>query len=120
MASGDYLFELRPVLLLILERPAAAPGDPDPVEVCLLEQTEHLLELAVVDVGQHLLFLGAELFAPPGALRLPALNLPTIQPDKTKIPLFRPRRNVLWLGAIQFRPRHKRLGAAAQRGGDQN
>src|SRR5882762_3593121 len=120
MAAGDYLFQILPVLVLVLKRPAAAPSDPDPVELCLLEQAEHLLEIAVIDVGQHLLLLGAELVAPPGPLGLPALDLSAVQPDETKIPLLRPRRHVLRLGAIQFRRRLKRLGGAEQQGrGDQ-
>src|SRR6266481_3446046 len=62
----------------------------------------------------------AELVAPPGPLGLPALDLSAVQPDETKIPLLRPRRHVLRLGAIQFRRRLKRLGGAEQQGrGDQ-
>src|ERR1700757_1274211 len=97
MATCDYPFQVLPVRVLVFQRPAVAPCDPDPVELGLLEQAEHLLEIAVIDVGQHVLFFGAELFAPPGPLRLPALNSPAIQSDETKIPLLRPRRHVLRL-----------------------
>src|SRR5580704_13730644 len=117
MAAGDYLFQVLPVLVLALKRPAAAPGDPDPVELRLLEQAEHLLEIAIIDVGQHVLLFGAELFAPPGPLGLPALDSSAVQPDETKISLFRPRRHVLWLGPIQSRRRLKRLGGAEKQGG---
>src|ERR1700757_3474085 len=116
MATGDYLFQVLSVLFLILKRPAVAPGDPDPVELRLLEQAEHLLEIAVIDVGQHLLLLGAELFAPPGPLGLPALDLSAVDPDETKIPLLGPGRDVLQLGPIQSRRRLKRLGGAEQEG----
>ena len=51
MAAGDYLFQIFPVLVFFFERPAIAPGDPDPVEVRLLQPTEHLIEIAVIDVG---------------------------------------------------------------------
>ena len=45
---------------------------------------------------------------------------PPSSPDETKIPLLRPGRHVLRLGAIQFRRRLKRLGGAEQQGcGDQ-
>src|SRR5271167_341110 len=114
MAASDYLFQVLPILLLILYRVAVAPGDPDPVKLRLLEQAEHLLEIAVIDVGQHVLLFGAELVAPPGPLGLPALDLSAVQPDETKIPLLRPRWYVLRLGAIQFRRRLKRLGCAEQ------
>ena len=117
MASGDYLFQVLPVLVLVLKRPAAAPGDPYPVELRLLEQAEHLLEIAAIDVGQNVLLISAELFAPPGPLGLPALDSSTVQPDETKISLLRPRRHVLRLGSIQFRRRLKRLGRAEQQGG---
>src|SRR5215469_1939785 len=100
MATGDDFFQILPVLVLVLDRPATAPGDPDPVEFRLLKQPEHLLKLAIIDVGQHLLFWGAEFFSPPGPLGLPALNPSAIQPDETKIPLLRPKWHVLWLGAI--------------------
>src|ERR1700758_5363701 len=115
MAARDYVFQVLPVLVLVFEGPAAAPGDPDPVEICLLEQAEHLLELAVIDVGQHRLLSGAELVAPPSSFGLPALDLPAVQTDETKIPLRRPRRHVLRLGAIQFRRRLK-IGRAEQQG----
>src|ERR1039458_6541865 len=88
MATGDYLFQVLPVLGLVLQRPAAAPGD-----------------------GQR-----AELGAPPGPLSLPALDLSAVDPDKTKIPLLGPRWYVLRLGAIQFRRRLKRLSGAEQQG----
>src|SRR6266436_2079356 len=78
MAASDYLFQVLPVLVLVLKRPAAAPGDPDPVELRLLEQAEHLLEIAVVDVAQHVLLFGAELVAPPSSLGLPALDLSAV------------------------------------------
>src|SRR5690348_5088720 len=117
MATGDYLFQVLSVLFLILKRPAAAPGDPDPVEVRLLEQAEHLLEIAVIDVGQHFFFVSAELFAPPGPLGLPALDSSAVQPNETKIPLLGPGRDVLRRGAIQSRRRLKRLGGAEQQGG---
>src|SRR5712671_6503644 len=119
MAAGDYLFQVLPVLVLVLKRPAIAPGDPDPVKLRLLEQAEHLLEITVIDVGQHLLLFGAELVPPPGPLGLPALDLSAVQPDETKIPLFRPRRHVLRFDAIQLRRWLKRLGRAEhQRRGD--
>jgi hypothetical protein len=54
MAASDYLFEVLPVRVLVLKRPTAAPGDPDPVEVRLLQQSEHLLEITVIDVSQHI------------------------------------------------------------------
>src|ERR1035441_3368955 len=114
MAAGDYLFQVRPVLFLVLKRPAAAPGDPDPVELRLLEQPEHVLEIAVIDVGQCVLLFGIELSTPPGPLGFPALDLSAIDPDETKIPLLRPRRHVLRLGAIKFRCRLKRVGGAEQ------
>src|SRR5882672_10217026 len=102
MAACDYLFQVLPVLVLVLKRPAAAPSDPDPIELRLLEQAEHFVEIASVDVRQHILLFGAELVAPPGPLGLPALDLSAVQPDKTKISLLRPRRQVIRLGAIQF------------------
>src|SRR6202142_715367 len=114
MATGDYLLQVFAVLFLIFKRPTAAPGDPDPVELRLLEQAEHLLEIAVVDVAQRVLLFGSELFAPPGPFAFPALDSSAVQPDETKIPLFRPRRYVLRLRAIQFRRRLKRLGRAEQ------
>ena len=122
MAAGDYLFQVLPILVLILERPTAAPGDPDPVELRLLEQAEHLLEIAVIDVGQHVLLFGAELFAPPSPLGLPALDLSAVDPNETKIPLLCPGRHVLRLGAIQFRSRLKGLGGEDQQecGGETN
>jgi hypothetical protein len=86
-----------------------------PVEIRLLEQFEHLLEIPVIDVSQHVLLFGAELVAPPGPLGLPTLDLSAVDPDETKIPLLGPRRYVLRLGAIQFRRRLKRLGGAEQR-----
>ncbi len=115
MAAGDYLFQVLAVLFLVLKRPAAAPGDPDPVELRLLEQAEHLLEIAVIDVGQHVLLFGAELVAPPGPLGLPALDLSAVEADETKIPLLRPRRHVLRLGAIQFRCRLKSWAEQSRR-----
>jgi hypothetical protein len=117
MAAGDYLFQVLPVLGLVLKRPAAAPGDPDPVELRLLEQAEHLIEIAVIDVGQHLFLFSAELLAPPGPLGFPALDSSAVQPDETKISLFRPRRHVLRLGPIQSGRRVKRLGGREQQGG---
>src|SRR5271167_130261 len=119
MAARDDFFQILPVLVLLLKRPAAAPGDPDPVEIRLLEQPEHLLEIAVIDVGQYVLLFGAELATPPGSLGLPALDLSAVDPDETKIPLLRPRRHVLRLGVIKFRCRLK-MGRAQQQGrGDQ-
>ena len=114
MAAGNYLLQVLPVLVLVFKRPAVAPGDPYPVEFRLPEQAEHLLEIAVVDVAQHVLLLGAELVAPPGSLGLPTLDLSAVQPDETKIPLLRPRRHVLRLDAIQFRRRLKSLGGAEE------
>src|SRR5579864_9419940 len=111
MAARDDLFQILPVVVLVLERPAAAPGDPDPVEIRLLEQAEHLLEIAVIDVGQHVLLFGAELFAPPGPLGLPALDLSAVDPDETKIPLLCPRRHLLRLRAIKSRCRLKMSSA---------
>src|ERR1700686_1290086 len=115
MAARDDFFQILPVLDLVLKRPAAAPGDPDPVEIRMLEQPEHLLEIAVIDVAQHVLLFGAELAAPPGPLGLPALDLSAIQAHETKIPLLRPRRHVLRLGAIKFRCRLK-MGRTEQQG----
>src|ERR1700751_1178740 len=122
MAASDYLFEVLPVLVLILKSPAAAPGDPDPVEVRLLQQPEHLLEIAVIDVSQHLLLFGAELTTPPGPLRFPDLDLSAIQPDEAKIPLLGPGWHILRRGAIQFRLRFKRLGVSEryERGNQSN
>ena len=117
MAARDDLLQILPVRFLIPHRPPTAPGDPDPVELRLLEQPEHLLEIAVVDVGQYVLLFGAELLAPPGSLGLPALDSSTVQPNETKISLFRPRRHVRRLGAIQFGCRLKRLGGAEKQGG---
>src|ERR1700756_4125596 len=117
MAAGDYLLQILPVRVLVLKGPAAAPSDPDPVELRLLKQTEHLLKIAVIDVGQHVLLFGAEFLAPPGPLGLPALDLSAINPDETKISLFRPRRHVLRLGAIKSRRRLKRLRRAEKQGG---
>src|SRR6266404_1702521 len=117
MAEGNYLFQVLPVLVLVLKRPAAAPGNPDPVELRLLEQTKHFLEIAVIDVSQNVPFFVAELLAPPGPLGLPALDSSAVQPDETKISLFRPRRHLLRLGPIQSRRRLKRLGGAEQQGG---
>src|SRR5579864_7779902 len=114
MAAGDHLFQVLPILVFVSKGPAAAPGDPDPVEFRLLEQAEHLLELAIIDVGQHVLLFRAELFAPPGPLGLPALDLSAVQPDETKISLFRPRRHGLGLGTIHFRRRLKRQRGAEQ------
>src|SRR5215469_13805142 len=81
MASGNDLFQVLPILFFVLNRPAAAPRYPDPVELCLLEQAEHLLELTVIDVGQHVLLFSAEVATPPGSLGLPALDLSAVQPD---------------------------------------
>jgi hypothetical protein len=79
-----------------------------------------LLEIAVIDVGQHVLLFSAELAAPPGPLGFPALDLTAIDPDEAKISLLRPRRNTLAFGAIQFQRRLKRLSGADQQGhGDQ-
>jgi hypothetical protein len=64
--------------------PPANDRDPDPVKLRLLEQAQHLLEIAVIDVGQHVLF-GVEFVAPPGALGLPALDLSAVDPVETKI-----------------------------------
>src|SRR5215472_11286834 len=120
MAAGDYSFQVLPVRVLVLKGPAATPGDPNPIELRLLEQDEHLLEISVIDVGQRVLLFDAELLAPPGLLGFPALNLSAVEADKTKIPLLRPRRHVLRLGPIQCWRRLKRLGGAAeQRGGHQ-
>src|SRR5208282_1313554 len=116
MAARDDFFQILPVLVLFLKRPAAAPGDPDPVEIRLLEQPEHLLEIAIIDVGQYVFLFGAELATPPGPLGLPALDLSAVDPDETEIPLLRPRRHILRLGAIQFRCRLK-MGRAEQQGG---
>jgi len=44
MAADDYLFQVLPVRFLVLKGPAAATGDPDAVELRLLEQAEDLLE----------------------------------------------------------------------------
>src|SRR5271169_6675869 len=115
MAARDDFFQIFPVLALVLKRPAAAPSDPYPVELRLLEQPEHVLEIAVIDVGQYVLLFGAELATPPGPLGLPALDLSAVQPDETKIPLLGPRRHVLRLGAIQFRCGLK-TGRAEQQG----
>ncbi len=114
MAAGDHLFQVLLVLRLVLKRPTVAPRDPNPVELRLLEQAEHKIELAVINVGQHFLLVGAELVAPPGPLGLPGLDLPAVQPDETKIPLLCPQRHVLRPGTIQFRRRLKRLGGAEQ------
>src|SRR6201997_3307006 len=114
MAAADYFFQVLPVRVLVFKGPAVAPGDPDPVKLRLLEQVEHLLELSVIDVGQDLVLFSAELLAPPGPLGLPAFDLSAIDPDETKIPLLRPRRYVLRLGAIQLRRRLKRLGGTEQ------
>src|SRR5260370_41608902 len=120
MAARDDLFQILPVLVLVLKRPAAAPGDPDPVQIRLLEQPQHLLEIAVIDVGQHVLLFEVELAAPPGPFGFPALDSSAIQPDETKISLFRPRRHIFRLGPIRSRCRLKRLrGAEKQGGGDQ-
>src|SRR5262249_696734 len=120
MAAADYLLQVLPVRVFVLKRPAAAPGDPDPVKLRLLEQAEHLLEITVIDVGQHVFLFAPEFDAPPGPLSLPALALPAVHPDETKIPLLRPRRHVLRLGAIQFRRRLKILSGPGQQGrGDQ-
>src|SRR5580704_10512346 len=116
MAARDDLLQILPVLFLIPHRPPTAPGDPDPVELRLLEQAQHVLEIAVIDVGQHILLVGAELLAPPGSVGLPALDLSAVQPDETKIPLLRPRRHILRLGAIQCRRRLKRPGGGDQQG----
>src|SRR5579864_604663 len=119
MAARDDLFQILPVLVLVLKRPAAAPRDPDPGEIRLLEQPEHLLEIAVIDVGQYVLLFSAELATPPGPLGLPVLDLSAIQADETKIPLLRPQRHVFRLGAKEFRCRLK-MGSAEQQGrGDQ-
>src|SRR5579864_4025848 len=115
MAARDDLFQILPVLVLVLKRPAAAPGNPDPVEIRLLEQPQHLLEIAVIDVGQHILLFDVELAAPPGPLSLPALDLSAVDPDETKIPLLCPRRHVLRLRAIKSRCRLK-MGRAEQQG----
>src|ERR1022692_5098563 len=101
MAARDFFFQILPVLILVLKRPAAAPRDPDPVEIRLLEQPEHLLEIAVIDVGENVLLIGAELATQPGPLGLPALDPSAVDPDETKIPLFGPRWHVLRLGAIE-------------------
>ena len=100
MASGDYLFQVLPVFVFVLKGPAAAPGDPDPVELRLPEQPEHLFEIAIIDVGQHVLLFGAERLAPPGPLGLPALDLSAVDPYEAKVPLLRPRRHVSRFGAI--------------------
>ena len=63
---------------------------------------------------QHVSVFGAELFAPPGPLGLPALNSSTVQPDKTKVPLLRPGRHVLRLGPILGRRWLKRLAGTEQ------
>src|ERR1700758_4426338 len=103
MAARDYPFQVLPVRVLVLKGPAAAPGDPDPVKIRLLEQAENFLEVAVIDVGQYVLLFRAELFAPPGPFGLPTLDLSAVDTDETKIPLLGPERHVLRLGAIQFR-----------------
>src|SRR5579864_2199411 len=115
MAARDDLFQILLVLVLVLKRQAAAPRDPDPGEIRLLEQPEHLLEIAVVDVGQYVLLFSTELATPPGPLGLPALDLSAVQADETKIPLLRPRRHVLRLSAKKFRCRLK-MGSAEQQG----
>src|ERR1700757_5050380 len=99
MAASDYLFEVLPIFVLVLKRPTAAPGDPDPVEVRSLEQPEHLFEIAVIDVGEHVLLFGVEVSAPPGPLGFPGFDSSAIQSDKTKIPLLGPGRHILRLGA---------------------
>src|SRR5260370_35238447 len=120
MAARDDLFQILPVLVLVLKRPAAAPGDRDPVEIGLVEQPQRLLEIGAIDVGQHVLLFEVELAAPPGPFGFPALDSSAIQPDETKISLFRPRRHIFRLGPIQSRRRLKRLrGAEEQGGGDQ-
>src|SRR5215468_3369774 len=101
-ACNDFL-QVFPILCLIFKRPAAAPGDPDPVELRFLEQPQHLVEIPVIDMRQHILLFGAELSTPPGPLGLPTLKSSPIQTDKTKIPLLRPWRHVLRLGTMQLR-----------------
>src|SRR5260370_19795684 len=103
MAAGDYLLQVLPVLVLIPKRPAAAPCDPDPVELGPPKQAEHLFEIAVVDVGQHILLFAAELFAPPRPLGLPFLDLSAVDSYEAKIPLLRPERHVLRLRTILVR-----------------
>src|SRR5215469_10814230 len=117
MAAGDHLSQVLPVLLLVFERPATAPGDPDPVELRVLEQAEHLLKLAVISVGEHILLFGGELPTPPGPLGFPALDLSAVQPYETKTPLLGPWRYVFRLSAVQGRWWLKRLGGAKQEGG---
>jgi hypothetical protein len=114
MAEGNYLFKILPILLFVLERPTVAPGDPDPVEVRLFEQAEHLLEVAIIDVVQHILLFAAELTAPPCPLGFPTFNLAAIQPDETKVPLLRPRGYVLRLGMICARNGLKGSGGVEQ------
>ena len=44
MAARDDFFQILPVLVLVLKRPTAAPRDPEPGKIRLLEQAEHLFE----------------------------------------------------------------------------
>src|ERR1700746_1589025 len=117
MAGRNYPFQVLPVPFLVLKGPAAAPCDPDPVKIRLLEQAEHFLEIAVIDVGQHVLLFRAELFAPPGPFGLPTLDLSAVDPDETKIPLLGPERHVLRLDAIQLRCGRERLRRTKQQAG---
>ena len=71
MAAGDYSLKVLSIFALVLKRPAAAPRNPDPVELRLFEQAKHLLEIATINVGQDILFLSVELGTPPCSLRLP-------------------------------------------------
>src|SRR5258708_25759471 len=117
MAARDDLFLILAVFFLVLKRPAAAPGDPDPIDIRLLEQPQHLLEIGAIDVGQQVLLCEVDLAAPPGPFGFPALESSAIQPDETKISLFRPRRHIFRLGPIQSRRRLKRLRGAEEQGG---
>src|SRR6201984_2307443 len=68
---------------------------------------------------QHVSVFGAELFAPPCPLGLPALNSSTVQPDKTTVPLLRPGRHALRIGAVPARRWLKGLARTQQERADQ-
>src|SRR3974390_2665411 len=118
MTASDYLCQFLSVLGFVLKGPATTPGDPYPVEIRFLEQVEHLLKVPVIGVAQHILLFGAEFPAPPCPLRLPALNLSSIQPDETKIPLLGPQWHVFGRSPIKSCVRFNGLRCAEQQQGN--
>ena len=68
MAAGDYVFQVLPVLLLVLEIRGRSPSPRSPrsrLKLRLLQQAEQLLQkFGSMGADRHILFFGAELVAP--------------------------------------------------------